>query len=253
MVAPLERGGQNRLIDELGRAAIGVPVALLWPLGLPIARAAIAWRPAASAATVALVLAPVLPGVAEIVLIGLVAAAAALLEWRWPPSASPNTTADPATREVVVPIALAAVLATMAVVLLGAADAWDALRGAVADDDVVYVALGGVTAVFASGAIVGRILRPLAGRPEVEGIPGMARAGLAIGWLERALVFTFVVAGEPAAAALALTAKSVARFPVFADGGEPLAEYVLIGTLTSFVLATLAAVATRGLLGLPAL
>jgi len=137
----------------------------------------------------------------------------------------------------------------------------DAVRDGIRDDRLVFVVVGLLAAVFAAGALIGIALGPLAARVRDEAPPsaanfdtaGLVRAGLYIGWLERCLVFVFVVAGEPGAAALALTAKSVARFPAFAAGREPLAEYVLIGTLASFTLVTAMAVGTRALLGLSAL
>lgn len=146
--------------------------------------------------------------------------------------------------------AVATALLSAAVVDLGRS--WDTLVDGAESDELVFVLLGLLMAVFASGAVVGWSLTPLASRLESEAA-GLLRAGLYVGWLERLLVFLFLCAGEPGAAALALTAKSVARFPAFRSGEEPLAEYILIGTLASFTFATLAAMGTRALLHLPVL
>jgi hypothetical protein len=232
--------------DEVVRLAVGLPVALLWPLGIPWL-AESRWRSgAASALTAVVVAAPALAGLRAVLLVLLITAVSAALPRRAP-------VGDAGLESVGrIPAAMVAVLAAAAAAAL-IADAGatvDALDRAVANDSFVYALLGLLTAVFAAGAVIGVLLTSLAGRVEKTGrSAGVVNAGLYIGWLERALVFAFVVAGEPAAAALALTAKSVARFPAFAEDKEPLAEYVLIGTLLSFALALGAAMGTRGLLG----
>ena len=57
--------------------------------------------------------------------------------------------------------------------------------------------------------------------------------GRYIGWFERAVLFAFVIGGAPEAAAIALAAKSFARFPTFREHQEGFAEYFLIGSLAS--------------------
>lgn len=79
---------------------------------------------------------------------------------------------------------------------------------------------------------------------------GLADAGRYIGWFERAVLFAFVIGGEPEAAAVALAAKSFARFPTFREHQEGFAEYFLIGSLASIALAVAAAAATRAALGI---
>ena len=51
----------------------------------------------------------------------------------------------------------------------------------------------------------------------MESKPGLRNAGKYIGWLERALVVTFVVAGYPEGIGLLLAAKSLARYPEIKD------------------------------------
>ncbi len=243
--------------EDLVRAVVALPVAVLWPIGLP---GRLDRRPHAvlAVATAALLCAPLLDRVAGWAVLATAAAVAALLP-------RPMTALDRAgqTRAAraggaapLVPLALAAlVTAALAALLVDPGRAADGVGAALGEQDVAVVAAGALTALFIAGAVLGALLRPLADRITDAGVtpPGLARAGLYIGWLERGLVFTFLVTGQPEAAALALTAKSVARFPAFSSGSEALAEYVLIGTLASFVLVTLAAIATRALLGLPAL
>jgi hypothetical protein len=71
--------------------------------------------------------------------------------------------------------------------------------------------------------------------------------GRAIGVLERALLLTFVCFAEYGAVGFVVAAKSLARFKALED--REFAEYFLIGTLASLLLAVLGGVALRGLLG----
>jgi hypothetical protein len=115
--------------------------------------------------------------------------------------------------------------------------------------EVLIVAAGAAIAVFAGGIAIAKLLAPFTAQLEQRsGSPTLARAGRYIGWLERALLYTFVLAGVPSAAAAVVALKSVARFPSF--GEERFAEYYLIGTLASVLVATCTAMAVRALLGL---
>src|SRR5262249_54450632 len=106
--------------------------------------------------------------------------------------------------------------------------------------------------------IVEQVLEPHTGKLRLKSSPlpdeptelrALVGAGMLIGWLERAIVFSFVMAGQSTAAMLALTAKSVARFPALSRNEEGFAEYFLVGTLTSLVMALGPALATHWLLG----
>lgn len=70
--------------------------------------------------------------------------------------------------------------------------------------------------------------------------------GRAIGVLERALALTLIVLGQYAALGLVVAAKALARFRALED--RDFAEYFLIGTLASLLLALLGGVALRTLL-----
>lgn len=67
--------------------------------------------------------------------------------------------------------------------------------------------------------------------------------GRTIGVLERALALTFVLLGQYGALGLVVAAKSLARFKALED--REFAEYFLIGTLASLLLALLGGVALR--------
>jgi hypothetical protein len=70
--------------------------------------------------------------------------------------------------------------------------------------------------------------------------------GRTIGALERALTLTLVLLGEYPAVGWIIAAKSLARFKQLED--REFAEYFLVGTLASFLLALLAGVGMRILL-----
>lgn len=115
--------------------------------------------------------------------------------------------------------------------------------------DVLVVSGGAVVAVFVGGLAIARLLAPFTDQLERRTeSPTLASAGRYIGWLERALLYTFVLAGVPSAAAAVVALKSVARFPSFRE--ERFAEYYLIGTLASVLVATCAAMAVRAMLDL---
>ncbi len=70
--------------------------------------------------------------------------------------------------------------------------------------------------------------------------------GRAIGVLERALTLTFVLLGQYGAAGLVVAAKSLARFKPLED--REFAEYFLVGTLASLMLAVAGGVAVHAAL-----
>lgn len=64
---------------------------------------------------------------------------------------------------------------------------------------------------------------------------GLKDGGKQIGRLERALIFAFILVGEPTGIGFLVAAKSILRFEEAKQ--QPVAEYVLIGTLWSIGLA----------------
>ncbi|MBN2234729.1 MAG: DUF3307 domain-containing protein [Opitutales bacterium] len=77
---------------------------------------------------------------------------------------------------------------------------------------------------------------------------GLRDGGKQIGRLERALIFAFILVGEPTGIGFLVAAKSILRFE---DAKQrPVAEYVIIGTLWSFGLAMALAWLTQQAIGL---
>lgn len=72
---------------------------------------------------------------------------------------------------------------------------------------------------------------------------GLEGSGRLIGILERLLGLILVLMGQWAALAVVLAAKSIARFEELRD--RPFAEYYLVGTLASLVVAVLTALAVQ--------
>ncbi len=75
----------------------------------------------------------------------------------------------------------------------------------------------------------------LAGATGTETPEQLKNAGMYIGWIERFLIITAIAAQSPAMVGLILTGKSIARFPELKDAR--FAEYFLIGTLLSVLIA----------------
>jgi MFS family permease len=101
------------------------------------------------------------------------------------------------------------------------------------------VGLGGfVAVVLGVGYFVGAVADELiAAKQELAQTikSGLKDGGKQIGRLERALIFAFILVGEPTGIGFLVAAKSILRFEEAKQ--QPVAEYVIIGTLWSFGLA----------------
>lgn len=111
--------------------------------------------------------------------------------------------------------------------------------------DVLVVFVAAVLLTWPANQVVRWLLR--LARAESKSGSG---AGRWIGVLERLLVFVLVVMGEAAAAGLVVAAKSILRYPEL-TGDDPAIdpEYVLIGSMSSWLLAFAVAGGTVALLG----
>jgi hypothetical protein len=221
--------------DLLVRAVLAAPLAILLPFGIPRLRSRLARTGAAL-----LVLCPALAvhldtweGWAM-----LVASTGFVL-------GAPGRWYD--EREQI-PIAAAVAVAALAVAVTDVSSAGDALSDVAESRDVAIAVAGWLGCVLLGGAVIGRVMHPFAARVS-EATPGMEDAGRYIGWLERSLLYGLILLGSADAAALVVAAKSVARFPSFSS--EKFAEYYLIGSLLSLLIAAGCGIAVRAAIGLP--
>ena len=111
-----------------------------------------------------------------------------------------------------------------------------------------------VLAVFGGGYLVQKITQSFLALIQTDMAllkPGLPSAGKYIGWVERFLILTLVVAGHEGAIGFLLAAKALARYPeIKGDTKGHFAEYFLIGTLTSVGLALIVGIAVKRLEGI---
>ena len=102
----------------------------------------------------------------------------------------------------------------------------------------ILTGAGFVTCVFGAGYLISLVAQEM--MKENPSLPealkrGLKGGGSRIGKLERALIFLFLVIGNPAGIGFLIAAKSILRFEEAKQ--QNVSEYVLIGTLWSFGLA----------------
>ncbi|WP_157993158.1 hypothetical protein [Streptomyces sp. Go-475] len=148
-------------------------------------------------------------------------------------------------------------------IIVGLWTAWSKLASIGSDllhnDTLAVMSSALLIAVFGGGALVKKATDPVV--EEVYALPdGQNRdsalalirsGGRVIGLIERGLLFAFLAAGQPDAAALVLAAKALARAPV--DHVNHASKYFLVGTLASVIAALAMSIAARAAVGLPIL
>ena len=120
----------------------------------------------------------------------------------------------------------------------------------IAGMELMIVVTGLVSSVWGAGHFIRTVADRLCEQnPDLrEALShGLENGGAMIGKLERALIFLLVFIGQPGGVGFLIAAKSIIRFEEAKK--QPLAEYVLIGTLWSFGLSMAIASASRVLLG----
>jgi hypothetical protein len=240
--------------EDLARIAAGLPVASLWPLTVPYLAASRPRVCSVTAFSALYVLAPEIWSPTSLSLLFL-AISVPMVLWS-PDSEKPktSTTGWKGSLLASAPVLAPALVGLAAVALIDLDQGLDALEAVVQSDRVAIAATGLTAAVFIGGSVVAWILTPFTVALEESGetptVPSLSNAGRYIGWFERAILFAFVIGGEPEAAAVALAAKSFARFPTLSEHHQGFAEYFLIGSLASLTIAVGAAAATRAALGI---
>jgi hypothetical protein len=123
--------------------------------------------------------------------------------------------------------------------------------------DISIVLISLMCATVLSGVIIGKIItRLLKSEPDAQLASaiksGMGGVGKYIGWLERFLILCFIFIGYFQGIGFILAAKSILRYgEIKSDDDRRFAEYVIIGTMLSFVFAIVIGLLMRHLLGLP--
>ncbi len=111
---------------------------------------------------------------------------------------------------------------------------------------------------FAGGLFIGYCVRPFQeqikdyyAKVKKEPVEGLKEGGKMIGWLERLLIFVFVVTGQFAGVGFLIAAKSVFRFGELKESeNRKEAEYIIIGTFISFLFALAVSIIARLALGI---
>lgn len=105
--------------------------------------------------------------------------------------------------------------------------------------DCILTLAGYALAVLGGSSIIEWVLRHMLAPDDLDSIAafrerGLRNGGRLIGWLERFLFFSFLLAGQYAAVGFVLAAKGVARYGEIKEAkDQKVAEYVLIGTMIS--------------------
>lgn len=106
----------------------------------------------------------------------------------------------------------------------------------------IVVVGGFVCTVQGAGDFVGKFTQRLLDQNKLK-TDGLKNGGKRIGQLERALIFVLIFIDYPSGIGFLVAAKSILRFEE--SRKQKLAEYVLIGTLMSFMLAIVIASITK--------
>ena len=108
---------------------------------------------------------------------------------------------------------------------------------------LLAITAGLILCVQAGGPAVGLLMADFA---EIQHV-GLPAAGRMIGFLERALIYLMVLAGQLGGIGFLIAAKSILRFDTVSKD-QRASEYVIIGTLASFGWALLISFATLSLI-----
>lgn len=95
-------------------------------------------------------------------------------------------------------------------------------------------ATGFILLTTPAGIFIGKFLQPIT---RTKNKPMKADASAWIGIIERILILIFILSGQFQSIGFLVAAKSVFRFSEIQKEGNPKAEYFLLGTLVSFLIA----------------
>lgn len=111
---------------------------------------------------------------------------------------------------------------------------------------------------FVGGIFIGYCVRPFQeqikdyyAKVKKSPVEGLKEGGKVIGWLERLLIFVFVLSGQYAGVGFLIAAKSVFRFGELKESeNRKEAEYIIIGTFISFLFGLSVSIMARLVLGI---
>lgn len=123
---------------------------------------------------------------------------------------------------------------------------------------VLVIALGGLLITMPVGALIDWLLKPFQKqlnkkfRPNsLRPVAGLKDGGRIIGYLERLLIYVFILSGQFAGVGFLVAAKSIFRFGELKESeNRKQAEYIIVGTFISFLLAIVISLAAQALLEL---
>jgi hypothetical protein len=105
----------------------------------------------------------------------------------------------------------------------------------------VEIIVGMVFVFYPSAFLVRRLMWRWSQEIKLHANESLHQAGTYIGILERLFVYVFIIKGHWEAVGFLMTAKSIFRFGDLSNAKDrKLTEYILIGTMLSFGLATVA-------------
>lgn len=105
------------------------------------------------------------------------------------------------------------------------------------------LAVAYIIVIWPSGYLIAKITKPW--QEQVEINKGLPEAGRWIGIIERILILTFVLVDQYSGIGFLIAAKSILRFGDIKDSkNRKEAEYILIGTMISFIVAILTGIFT---------
>lgn len=117
----------------------------------------------------------------------------------------------------------------------------------------IYAA-GFVMVTTPAGIFVGKFLQPITKKSDTnsnQNTPIKADASAWIGIIERILILIFILAGQFQTIGFLVAAKSIFRFSEIQKEGNPKAEYFLLGTLASFLIAVVVGIGMKSILNSP--
>ncbi|MFF8768339.1 hypothetical protein ACF07Q_27820 [Nocardiopsis dassonvillei] len=224
---------------DLFRMLAGVSVSVLLPYSLPWVRVHLGRVVLVSLIFVTYAASPLLPNWNFLLVVaGSVGVAMALA---WLSKNDSSTQSSPSllgagVGSILWPIGALVSVAALAVLVVDPRLFYSAIVDLLLDDKVFIVVSGFFLATFIGGELVTHLLRPFTDAldPGVgERMQSLKGAGAVIGWLERSLIFIFVIIGRPEGLAVVIAVKALARFPDLKEHQKGFAEYFMIGTLCS--------------------